>query len=187
MFVRTERLFLRPGWPEDVDELVEAISDDAVQRNVGVSVLPRTAQAMRDYLVLDRDPHLPHFFMYLRSPDGPRLVGGIGLGRFEGGVEMGYWIAPAYRGKGYAREAVRALLAQARALGHRRVFASYFEEAPATRNVLEATGFNDSGECRERFSHTRGMPFKAHLYVAELDGDDGPHHAPEGVVAPCMG
>ncbi|WP_395330459.1 GNAT family N-acetyltransferase [Novosphingobium sp. BL-8H] len=187
MFVRTERLFLRPGWPEDVDELVEAISDEAVQRNVGISTLPRTAQAMRDYLTLDRDPRLPHFFMYLRSPDGPQLVGGIGLGRFEGDVEMGYWIAPPYRGKGFAREAVRALLAQARALGHRRVLASFFEEAPATRSVLESTGFSDSGEYRERFSQTRGTPIRARIYVAEFAGDGDSRHAPDQAPVTCLG
>lgn len=187
MFVRTERLFLRPGWPEDVDELVEAISDEAVQRNVGVSTLPRTAQAMRDYLTLDRDPRLPHFFMYLRSPGGPQLVGGIGLGRFEEEVEMGYWIAPPYRGQGYAREAVRAVLAQARALGHRRIVASHFEEAPATLGVLLATGFCDSGEYRERFSQTRGTPIRARIYFAELSDDGDPRHAPDQAPVTCLG
>ncbi|TCM17301.1 RimJ/RimL family protein N-acetyltransferase [Novosphingobium sp. PhB165] len=187
MFVRTERLFLRPGWPEDVDELVDAISDEAIQRNVGVSALPRTAQAMHDYLSLDRDPRLPHFFMYLRSPGGPRLVGGIGLGRFEDDVEMGYWIAPGYRGMGYAREAVRALLDQARALGHRRVVASYFENSVAMRRVLDATGFIDSGEYRERFSHARGAPLRARIFAVELDRCDVGHPIQEATGAACPG
>lgn len=187
MFVRTERLFLRPGWPEDVDELVEAISDEAVQRSLGVNALPSTTQAMRDYLSRDRDPHLPHFFMYLRAPGGPRLVGGIGLGRLGRDVEMGYWIAPAFRGMGYAREAVRALLEQARALGHRRIVASHFEESPATRFVLEAAGFQDSGEYRQRFSQTRGGPIKARIFVADLTHGGGPR--PENLTAgePCLG
>ncbi|WP_313434118.1 GNAT family N-acetyltransferase [Novosphingobium sp.] len=169
MFVRTERLFLRPGWPEDVDELVDAISDEAVQRNLGVGELPRSTHAMRDYLTRPRDPRLPHFFMYLRTPGGPKLVGGIGLGRIEDDVELGYWIAPSHRGRGFAREAVRAVLAQARTLGHRRVVASHFADNPATRNVLEETGFADSGTERERFSQGRGMPVRARIYVANLE------------------
>lgn len=168
MFVRTERLFLRPGWPEDVDELVEAISDEAVQRNLGIGELPRSTRAMRDYLSRPRDPRLPHFFMYLRAPGGPKLVGGIGLGRIEDEVELGYWIAPAHRGRGFAREAVRAVLAQARSLGHRRVVASQFADNPATRDVLEETGFSDSGNERERFSEGRGVPVRARIYVANL-------------------
>lgn len=168
MFVRTERLFLRPGWPEDVDELVDAISDQAVQRNLGVGELPRSSRAMRDYLSEPRDPRLPHFFMYLRSAEGPQLVGGIGLGRIEEDVELGYWIAPLHRGRGFAREAVRAVLAQAATLGHRRVVASHFDDNPATLGVLEETGFADSGTERERFSHGRGKPVRARIYVAEL-------------------
>lgn len=185
MFVRTERLFLRPGWPEDLDELVtaisEAISRERADNRIGDATLPRTAKAIRDYLMRARDPRLPHFFVYLRAPDGAKLVGGIGLGRFDGEVEMGYWIAPPFRGQGYAREAVRALLDQARALGHRRVMASYFEgDEPgsansgaisAARSVLEATGFCDSGEVRERFSPVQGSPMLARIFVAELGGN----------------
>jgi RimJ/RimL family protein N-acetyltransferase len=166
MFVRTERLFLRPGWPEDVDELVEAIADEAAERNLGAGELPRSTVAMRDYLARPRDPRLPHFFMYLRAPGGPKLVGGIGLGQIEDDVELGYWIAPCHRGRGFAREAVRAVLAQARALGHRRVVASQFADNPAKRDVLEETGFADSGAERERFSH--GEPVRARIYVANL-------------------
>jgi RimJ/RimL family protein N-acetyltransferase len=166
MFVRTERLFLRPGWPEDVDDLVEAISDDAGERKLGAGELPRSMGAMRDYLARPRDPRLPHFFMYLRSPGGPKLVGGIGLGRIEDEVELGYWIAPCHRGRGFAREAVRAVLAQARSLGHRRVVVSHFADNPATREVLEETGFADSGAECERFSH--GEPVRARIYVANL-------------------
>ncbi|WP_443478087.1 GNAT family N-acetyltransferase [Novosphingobium aerophilum] len=173
MFVRTERLFLRPGWPEDFDELVEAISDEAVQRNLGVGEMPRSSRAMREYLGKPRDPRLPHFFMYLRAPDGPQLVGGIGLGRIEGDIELGYWIAPSYRGRGFAGEAVRAVLDQARTLGHRRIVASHFADNPATLGVLEASGFADSGEDRERFSVGRGMPVSARIYVADLE-----HRAP---------
>src|SRR3546814_3973361 len=92
MFVRTERLFLRPGWPEDLDDLVEAFNDDLIQRTVAVTAMPRTRAAVREYLDRPRDPRLPHFFMYLRGVHGAKLVGGIGLGKFGDDVEVGYWI-----------------------------------------------------------------------------------------------
>jgi RimJ/RimL family protein N-acetyltransferase len=168
MFIRTERLFLRPGWPEDFDELVNAISEETAQRNPGVGELPRSTCAMRDYLAKPRDPRLPHLVMYLRAPGGPKLVGGIGLGRIENEVELGYWIAPAHRGRGFAREAVRAVLAQARTLGHRRVVASHFADNPATLDVLQQAGFADSGQERERFAQGRAMPIRARIYVANL-------------------
>ena len=37
MFFRSERLFLRPGWPEDWDELTARIADPAIVRNLATA------------------------------------------------------------------------------------------------------------------------------------------------------
>ncbi|MBF7010160.1 GNAT family N-acetyltransferase [Novosphingobium resinovorum] len=174
MFVRTERLFLRPAWPEDFDDLVEALSDDDVQRTVDVAPLPRSAEELRIYLDRPRDPRLPHFFMYLRAPGGPQLVGSIGLGRSDSAlgakeIEVGYWIVPRYRGRGYAGEALRAVVNQARSLGHLRVIASHFADSRGTQQVLESAGFHDTGQVRSRYSASRAMEHPARIYVADLD------------------
>ena len=34
MFIRSERLFLRPAWPEDWPELLVTIGDEAVVKNL---------------------------------------------------------------------------------------------------------------------------------------------------------
>lgn len=169
MFIRTERLFLRPAWPEDLEDLVEALSDEDIRRTVGVATLPHTELAVRTYIDRPRDVLLPHFFMYLRAPDGPHLVGGIGMGSHEGEVEVGYWIAAAHRGRGFAREALLAVLDQARTLGHRRIVASHFVDSPATHRVLESAGFSDTGEIRSRYSESRGTHYDARVYVVELE------------------
>lgn len=168
MFVRTERLFLRPAWPEDLGELAEALLDTGVQHDVGVAPLPCTVAEVRTYLERPRDPRFPHFFMYLRSPTGPQLVGGIGLGSYDGEVEVGYWIAAGHRGRGFAREAMRAILAQARSLGHMRVLASHFPEGVDAIRVLENAGFEDTGRVRSRFSPRRQMEYAVRVYVADL-------------------
>ncbi|MCJ2178535.1 GNAT family N-acetyltransferase [Novosphingobium album (ex Hu et al. 2023)] len=169
MFVRTERLFLRPGWPEDLDDLIEAFSDEQVQRTVAVRMLPRTREAVREYLARPRDPRLPHFFMYLRGAHGARLVGGIGLGKSGDDVEVGYWIASGYRGRGYALEALRAVVDQARALGYHRLIAKHFVDSNASVRVLEAAGFQDTGTEHLRYSAARGEEAPAHLFVIDLD------------------
>jgi [ribosomal protein S5]-alanine N-acetyltransferase len=169
MFVRTERLFLRPAWPEDLDELVRTLSDEEIQRHVGVSALPDSVEAVRAYLDRPRDPRLPHFFMYLRAPGGPQLVGGIGLGRHEGEVEVGYWIVAAHRGRGFAGEALRAVVDQARTLGYRRIVASHFADSLATVRVLESAGFRDTGKVRSRYSTARGMEHAARVFVVDLE------------------
>ncbi|SFF75120.1 Protein N-acetyltransferase, RimJ/RimL family [Novosphingobium sp. CF614] len=169
MFIRTERLFLRPGWPEDLDDLLEAYRDETLQRQVAMAQLPSTRDALREYLDRPRDLLMPHFFMYLRGARGAKLVGGIGLGPYRGEVEVGYWIATAYRGRGYALEALRAVVDQARALGHRRLVAKHFVDNHASVRVLEAAGFSDSGSERMRYSAGRGGEALARLYVADLE------------------
>lgn len=169
MFFRTERLFLRPGWPEDLDDLLEAFNDEAIQRTIEVSAFPRTREAVREYLDRPRDPRFPHFFMYLRGANGAKLVGGIGLGPFGKDVEVGYWIASGYRGQGYALEALRAVVDQAWTLGHRRLVAKHFIDNDASARVLEAAGFHDAGEESPRFSEGRGGEALARLYIADLE------------------
>lgn len=170
MFVRTERLFLRPGWPEDLDDLLEALSDEEIQRNVAVSALPKTAREVREYLEKPRDPRLPHFFMYLRTAEGPQLVGGIGFAREGEEVEMGYWIVPRFRGHGFASEAVRAILGQARSLGHSQIYAKHFADSGASARVLESAGFRDTGRVSSRYSVGRNRKSAVRVYVAELEG-----------------
>lgn len=168
MFIRTERLLLRPSWPEDLDELLELLSEEDIAQNLGIRGLPRTREELQAYIARPRLPKLPHFFINLRDSQGTRLVGGIGLGRNEDEVELGYWIAPAFRGRGFAEEAVRAVLNQARALGHRRIVACHFADSPTSATVLMKAGFADTGESRDRYSAGRGGVAPANVYVIDL-------------------
>ncbi|MCJ2187748.1 GNAT family N-acetyltransferase [Novosphingobium sp. 2638] len=152
-----------------MDDLVEALGDDLIQRTIAVSAMPSTREAARKYLDRPRDPRLPHFFMYLRGARGAKLVGGIGLGKFQDDVEVGYWIAADYRGQGYAIEALRAVVDQARALGHHRLIARHFVDSNASVRVLEAAGFRDTGKEQLRYSAGRGEEALAGLYVVDLD------------------
>lgn len=175
MFIRTERLFLRPGWPEDIDDLLEAFRDEALQLNAPLlSPLPRTREEAREYLSQPRDRHMPKFFMYLRGAYGARLVGFISLEPCDGDVELHYWIATAFRGRGYALEAVRAVVEQARTLGHYRLVAKHFVDNVASIRVLEAAGFEDTGSECLRYSAGRGGEALARLYVANLERRSAP-------------
>jgi len=191
MFIRTERLFLRPSWPEDLDELLETLNEYEIAQNLGVKGIPRTREELQDRLTRPRAPSLPSLFIYLRDgAEGASLVGGIGLARSEEGVELGYWVAPAHRGQGYAEEAVEALLQHAKAFGHDRIVACHFDDNVASATVLERAGFARTGEKRERYSAARGTVASATLFVAELGQipfrSVGQHrqHQSQEVVAP---
>jgi ribosomal-protein-alanine N-acetyltransferase len=168
MFIRTERLLLRPSWPEDLDELLELLSEDEIAQNLGVKELPRTREELQALLSRPRAPMLPHFFVNLRQSNATPLIGGIGLGRNGDEVELGYWIAKPYRGQGFAEEAVRAVLNQARAIGHRSIVACHFADSTASASVLEKAGFTRTGETRDRYSIGRGSVAPANVYVVDL-------------------
>ncbi|MFI6639566.1 GNAT family N-acetyltransferase [Streptomyces sp. NPDC050504] len=93
--------------------------------------------------------HTPGWAAYtiVRVEDG-RAIGGIGFHGppVEGRAEIGYDLAEAARGKGYATEAVRALCAWAFAQeGVRVVFATTDVPNTASQNVLKRAGFRQVG------------------------------------------
>ncbi len=168
MFIRSERLFLRPAWPEEWDELVELINDEALVGNMATLPWPFTAADARESAARVPDRLLPHFFITLPSADGAKLLGSAGLGRLGDGVELGYWIARSYRGQGYAAEAARAVLSLARTLGHRRIIANHFTDNAASERVLRTIGFAPTGERSTRFSLGRGEAAPTQVFAIEL-------------------
>ena len=181
MFIRSERLFLRPGWPEDWQELLAGIADEAVVKNLAQAPWPYTADDARDFLRQPQDPRCPHFFVTLPTSSAPaEIIGGVALMPGESEAELGYWIAQEHWGQGYATEATRAVLGLARTLGHRRVSAGPFTDNPASARVLRKAGFRPTGEMRACFSRARGKTVPAAIHAIDLGepgscdgGDDG--------------
>ncbi len=169
MFIRSERLFLRPGWPEDWEQLYEGIADERVVRNLAKAPWPYEPDHARDFAARPQDRRKPHFLVTLPGAAGTKLIGGIGLARDEAGeVELGYWFARPHWGQGYATEATRAVLGLAQALGHRRVVAGHFVDNPASGRVLIKAGFRPAGIVRQRFSAARGVEVPSLAYAVEL-------------------
>jgi RimJ/RimL family protein N-acetyltransferase len=182
MFIRSERLFLRPGWPEDWTELAVRIGDESVVRNLAQAPWPYPSSAAREFLTAEHDPRCPQLLVTLPTSEGSQLIGCVGLAPREDGIELGYWIARERWGQGYATEAARALLSLARTLGHRRIVANHFADNPASANVLRKVGFRPTGETRQRFCMARGREVPALSYALALDGPcdcDGPDLGPD--------
>lgn len=169
MFIRSERLFLRPGWPEDWQELHVRIADEGVVRNLASAPWPYTAEHARDFVGQSQDQRCPHFLVTLPTSNGPaELIGGIGLGRIDGEVELGYWISRAHWEQGFATEASRAVLSLARTLGHRQIVSGHFIDNPASGAVLRKVGFTPTGRVRQRHSLARGYHAQSVEYRLDL-------------------
>jgi RimJ/RimL family protein N-acetyltransferase len=175
MFIRSERLFLRPCWPEDREEVFRLVSQDQIARTIPARCWPHSIEDVGTIMEHARDGRLPQFLITLPTAEGQTLVGTASLARYVNEVELFYCISPAHRGRGYATEAVRAVLMQARALGHSRVVSSYFAEHPAIGRVLEKAGFVPTGASFLRRRHTDGEAVPALEMAVSLQtvGDDG--------------
>ena len=178
MFTRTARLLLRPGWAEDAPALAAAIADERIVRNLATAPWPYRLRDAEAFLARPRDPILPSFLVFERTAGEPRLVGSCGLGRTpSGGVELGYWIARHFWGRGLATEAAAPLIEIARALRLPRLQASYFLDNPASGRVLEKLGFEPVGITAPRHSCGRGAEAPAHLLRLELEQGCGEQEA----------
>lgn len=169
MFFRSERLFLRPGWPEDWSDLFNAVADEAVVRNLAQVPWPYRPEDAQAYAALAQEPRYPHFLVVLPGAAGEQLVGSVSLMRGMGGrTEVGYWITRAHWGCGYGTEAVRAALVAARTLGHKVVYAAHFHDNPASGRVLRKAGFVPTGQVERRYSCARGTEVPALLHAIEI-------------------
>lgn len=92
------------------------------------------------------------------------LIGLIGLkAETEGVAEVGFWVAPAFWGTGFASEAVEAVVDAARISGLRAVTAEAFHDNGASIRVLTRAGFEYVGD-GEAFSVARAGTVPVHRY-----------------------
>lgn len=155
MFIRSEKLFLRPAWREDAGELFALFNDRAIIINLARAPWPYGPVDACEFVGRSQGRMYPEFLVTLPSGGGAPIIGGVGLARFGGEVELGYWIARRYWNGGYATEAVRAVLQIAESLGHKHVVARHFVDNPASGRVLEKSGFHRTGDVAPLWSRSR--------------------------------
>jgi RimJ/RimL family protein N-acetyltransferase len=178
MFARTQRLTLRPAWIEDAPALARAIGHYEVIANLSQPPWPYTLGDAEEFLRKARGPEDLFCLILLHEGPATRLIGGIGLHREESGYEFGYWLTPDAWGRGYATEAGRAVLANARhSLRLGRLRARHFVDNPASGNVLRKLGFTPSGRIVQQYCRARDADVPSVELEADLAGacpDDRP-------------
>ena len=95
----------------------------------------------------------------LRLDTGARLVGAAGatIEWAEATAEVGYWLDPTFRGRGYATTAVSMICDRLVELGMRRLFARVMVGNPSSGRVLERLGFEHEGTLRGVAAHGCGV------------------------------
>ncbi|MBB3033182.1 GNAT family N-acetyltransferase [Alteriqipengyuania lutimaris] len=176
MFHRSERLLLRPPWPEDWRAVRAGIADEGIVRNLATAPWPYADSDAQSWCATPFVAETPRFLITLA--DSGEVIGGIGFGPLDveegggdGSMELGYWIARAHWGRGYASEAARAVIEIARMIGHSRIVASHFLDNPASGRVLRKAGFAPTGKIGRQYSKGRGYEAQTIGYALDLAGD----------------
>jgi RimJ/RimL family protein N-acetyltransferase len=114
----TDRLLLRRSRPDDAETIAAYRSDPSVHRFQGWERTDEAGIRAEIEEMAGRSPGESGGWVQLSLEDrkSGRLVGDVGLaaaGGESGVIKVGYTIAPAFQGQGYATEAVGALVAYA--------------------------------------------------------------------------
>ncbi|MFH9352401.1 GNAT family N-acetyltransferase [Kitasatospora sp. NPDC017646] len=144
----TERLILRPLTPRQARRILDG---DPGHDGPWASDYPTDGDlaGARRYLRVcaqDGDPQ-PFGAYEIRLREDGRAIGGAGFHAApdpSGTVTVGYGLVPAARGRGYASEALRALLELARARGVRVVGDTDLDNT-ASQHVMTAAGMRPTG------------------------------------------
>jgi RimJ/RimL family protein N-acetyltransferase len=139
--IRTSRLTLRPPLARDVTGLVVGLGNLNVARWTGRVPHPYGHEDAKAFLAHASEARETALILVIVRDDD--LIGGIGI---ENG-ELGYWLAEPHWGRGYGREAARAITDHAfLQTGADSLIASYQKGNEASRRILLGLGFVATGE-----------------------------------------
>lgn len=165
---------LRPWTPADALTLVALANDRAIWRNMRDQFPhPYTVASAEFFLTQVANQPQAACIRAIETAEG-EVAGSVGI-HFKHDVnrrsaEVGYWLGPAFWGRGLATEALRALTDYAFATYDlARLYAVVFAWNPASARVLEKAGFRREARLRNAVTKD-GETIDALLY-ARLRGE----------------
>ena len=167
--IETDRLTLRPLRKSDAGPLELFAADERVARMTRDLAHPLPPGAIEAYIArAGADDRVEDVWVMDGSTSGQgNLLGLISLQRMDRAQsEIAYWVVPAFWNTGLASEAVRALVG-ANPRGDQTMFASVFQDNPASARVLTNAGFEYLGDA-EAFSVARGSVVPTWTYLKRL-------------------
>lgn len=144
--IKTDRLLLRPLTVADAREVFEWVSDERVSRYM-VYITYTSVEQVREWLAFAEKDTSTYNFGFERFSDG-RLIGSgdIGTDGKNGYWKFGYNLRYDCWGKGYATEAVKAMIEFVRKrFGATHFASSHAEPNLASGHVMEKCGLHFVG------------------------------------------
>ena len=165
MPLETARLLVRHFTPEDSAAVYRLSREEGLRRFIPDQVYADEAEAtaVLAFLIAQySDPTAPRSGTYVQAvvlKESGELIGHVGLSPLEGEVEIGYAIAEACQGQGYATELVRETLRWAlEEQGLPCVLGVVDSENQGSIRVLERAGF----ALAETRARSQGAPIRTY-------------------------
>ena len=166
--VRTERLVLRPPGEDDVDAITRACQDAENQRWLTALPSPYTREdALRfvtEIAPQGRDERRDLVFAVEADSELMGMCGLHALTSGRLGPEIGYWIAPWARRRGYAAEAARGLADWVLSHGAPRAHLFTDVDNEPSQAVARRAGFTEEGVVRGCLQYRDGRRADAVLF-----------------------
>lgn len=167
--VETDRFVLRGIRQSDVGLMEHYASDKRVAsmtQAIAHPLPPGAMQALVDRAQLaERDEDV--WVMDGTLSGGAEVMGVISLSRMDRNQsEIAYWVGPPFWNTGLASDAVQALV-DANPLNNKTIFASVFQDNPASGRVLTHCGFEYIGDA-ESFAVSRNAIVPTWTYLKRM-------------------
>ncbi|MCX7312839.1 MAG: GNAT family N-acetyltransferase [Alphaproteobacteria bacterium] len=145
--LETERLVLRAPRLGDAKTVAMLANDRRIAENTARIPHPYRAADAEDFIATANLGNEAVFMIALRNGAKEQVIGACGFTQIDRHPpEIGYWLGIKHWGKGYATEAVRAVIDHTFAdLDCDAIHASARVTNPASRRVLEMCGFQWTG------------------------------------------
>ncbi|MEY8099123.1 GNAT family N-acetyltransferase [Falsihalocynthiibacter sp. S25ZX9] len=161
--IETERFILRPVQKSDAGQLRMYAGDQRVAEFTSSIPHPLPRGATQSFIERALNPERSED-VWIMASTKDEVLGVISLKTMDRAQsEIGYWVAPAFWGAGYASEAVRAIL-EANPQKCKTIFAEVFQDNPASARVLTNAGFEYLGDA-EKFSVARNTSVATWTYL----------------------
>ncbi len=165
----TPRLRLRAPVGADASRIAMFIGDWDVAKMLARVPHPyREADATAWIGSVDRSTGATYVLVHANG-----VIGAVGIGpRADGVVELGYWLAKPFWGRGLVTEAAAAVINAARVCGPRApITCCHFDDNPASGRVIQKLGFVATGEqqarCVARNAELRSLTYRLPQFIAE--------------------
>jgi [ribosomal protein S5]-alanine N-acetyltransferase len=177
--IATDRLELRLPELSDAARIALLAGDYEVASMTGTIPHPYSEQLAAEWIASALAGEEGVVFAILNSG---ALVGCTGYRGFGERAEIGYWIGKPYWGRGYASEAVKALIAHAfESDDFAYLTAGHFVDNPASERVIRKLGFkplgNEMRDCAARGEKAHCLTYRLdrEIALAQARAIDAPH------------